>query len=254
MCPSRSFDGLIVGVCDVDVKQVVNAGVTCVRIERIDEPAKKFLSSFHLNEQGEVISMMKNMYLSGRIACCALWMGALFVVLAACGGSSSNTATVTSSPTSASTAVVGSASASPSPTSVQPGKTPTSSQLSPTPTKPTPTPTVSKPSPTPTPTPRPAPTPTPKPMPTPAPITVVVSIIVDSSGNFAFSPSTVNVTVGTTVVWKNTTAAPHTVTGSSFGSGTIPSGGTYSFTFSQPGSFAYHCMIHPYMTAVVNVK
>jgi plastocyanin len=193
---------------------------------------------------------MKNTYLSGRTTWCALWMVALFVVLAACGGGSSNTATVTSSPTSGSTAVVGTTSASPSPTSAQPGKTPTSSQPSP-----TPTPTVSAPTPTPnpTPTPRPVPTPTPKPTPTPAPTTVVVSIIVDSSGNFAFSPSTVNITAGTTVVWKNTTAAPHTVTGSSFGSGTIPSGGTFSFTFTQSGSFAYHCMIHPYMMGTVNV-
>ena len=98
------------------------------------------------------------------------------------------------------------------------------------------------------------PSPTPTPTPTPVPATVVVSIIVDSNGNFAFSPSTITISVGTTVVWKNTTSAPHTVTGNGFGSGTIPSGGTYSFTFTQAGTYAYHCMIHPYMMGTVIVK
>jgi plastocyanin len=83
---------------------------------------------------------------------------------------------------------------------------------------------------------------------------VVVTIIAQSNGSFAFSPQALNITAGTTVTWINKTAAPHTVTGSSFGSEAISPGGSYSFKFTQAGASAYHCMFHPYMTASVNVK
>jgi plastocyanin len=83
---------------------------------------------------------------------------------------------------------------------------------------------------------------------------VVVTIITQSNGAFAFSPQTLNITAGTTVTWINKTAAPHTVTGNSFGSAAISPGGSYSFKFTQAGTFAYHCMFHPYMTASVSVK
>lgn len=190
---------------------------------------------------------MKNPPLSRRIAWCGFCMVALLVVLAGCGGGSS-TATNASSPT----AIVGTTStpAAPSPATTTPGVTPTTSQPSPTPTRTTPTPTPSRPSPTPTP-PKPTPTPTP-----PPPSMVVVTITTDSSGSFAFSPQTLNIKVGTTVTWKNNTVAPHTVTSDTgaFGSQTISPGGTYSFKFTQAGTFTYHCMIHPYMMASVIVK
>ena len=87
-----------------------------------------------------------------------------------------------------------------------------------------------------------------------------VTITTDSSGNFAFSPATLTVKVGTTVTWTNMTQAPHTVTsddGKSFDSGIatpIPaSGGTFSFTFKQAGTFGYHCQIHPFMKATIIV-
>jgi len=35
----------------------------------------------------------------------------------------------------------------------------------------------------------------------------------DSNGTFTFSPQALNITAGTTVIWKNSTSAPHTVTG-----------------------------------------
>lgn len=82
----------------------------------------------------------------------------------------------------------------------------------------------------------------------------MVSITTDSSGNFTFSPTSLSIAIGTTVVWKNNTGAPHTVTGSTFGSGAISPGGTFSFKFAQAGTFAYHCMFHPYMVALVAVR
>lgn len=89
----------------------------------------------------------------------------------------------------------------------------------------------------------------------------VVMITTDSSGSFAFSPTTLTIKAGTTVVWKNTTQAPHTVTsddGKSFDSGSnnpiAPQSGTYSFTFATPGTYAYHCNFHPYMKATIIVQ
>src|SRR5438128_1366690 len=79
--------------------------------------------------------------------------------------------------------------------------------------------------------------------------TMEVSVITDSTGKFAFSPTSLTVAVGTTVTWRNTTGAPHTVTsddGSTF-NGMLSTGGTFSFTFTKAGTFAYHCNIHPYM-------
>jgi plastocyanin len=88
-----------------------------------------------------------------------------------------------------------------------------------------------------------------------------VMIITDSSGSFAFSPASLTIKAGTTVVWKNTTAAPHTVTsddGKTFDSGSAnpiaAQSGTFSFTFNTAGTFAYHCAIHPFMTATIIVQ
>ena len=88
-----------------------------------------------------------------------------------------------------------------------------------------------------------------------------VMIITDSSGSFAFSPATLTIKAGTTVTWKNTTAVAHTVTsddGKSFDTGTsnpiAAQSGTFSFTFTTPGIFAYHCEIHPFMKATIIVQ
>jgi amicyanin len=88
-----------------------------------------------------------------------------------------------------------------------------------------------------------------------------VTITTDSSGSFAFSPATLTIKAGTTVTWKNATAVGHTVTsddGKTFDSGmTNPiaaQSGTFSFTFTTPGTFAYHCSIHPFMKATIIVQ
>jgi amicyanin len=86
-------------------------------------------------------------------------------------------------------------------------------------------------------------------------------MITDSSGSFAFSPASLTIKAGTTVVWKNTTTVPHTVTsddGKSFDSGIAnpiaARSGTFSFTFTTAGTFAYHCAIHPFMQATIIVQ
>ena len=75
--------------------------------------------------------------------------------------------------------------------------------------------------------------------------------------NYAFSPATLTVAVGTTVTWTNKDTAPHTVTVSSgpamFASPTLQTGDTYTFTFTKPGMYSYYCAVHPSMTASVVV-
>jgi len=118
----------------------------------------------------------------------------------------------------------------------------------------TPTP-AATPTPTPTATPTPAttltPTPTASPTATPTPAQANVEI-----SGFAFAPSTLTVSVGTTVTWTNKDPATHTVTSNDnlFNSGNLATNATFQFTFNQKGTFGYHCSIHPYMTAEIIVE
>jgi len=76
--------------------------------------------------------------------------------------------------------------------------------------------------------------------------------------NFAFSPATITVKPGTTVTWTNQDGASHTITSDStpaaFSSATLANGATYQFTFTAPGTYPYHCSIHPSMTGTVVVQ
>lgn len=73
--------------------------------------------------------------------------------------------------------------------------------------------------------------------------------------NFKFNPTTLTVPVGATVTWTNQDEEPHTVAGKdgSFHSPGMDTHGTYSFTFTTPGSYDYICSIHPFMTGTVVV-
>ena len=71
-----------------------------------------------------------------------------------------------------------------------------------------------------------------------------------SIDNFAFSPTSVSVSVGDAVNWTN--AQPgvvHTVTADdgSFDSGRLSTGQSFAMTFATAGAVAYHCTIHPAM-------
>ena len=72
---------------------------------------------------------------------------------------------------------------------------------------------------------------------------------------YAFSPASITVAPGTTVVWTNETNAPHTVTADdgSWGSDVLNQGDTYSYTFQTPGVYAYQCAIHSFMHGTVIV-
>jgi len=76
--------------------------------------------------------------------------------------------------------------------------------------------------------------------------------------SFSFSPETLTVSVGTTVIWTNRTSTPHTITSDAgmFNSGLndpIESGFTFTFKFTKAGTYKYHCALHPTMTATIIV-
>jgi amicyanin len=92
--------------------------------------------------------------------------------------------------------------------------------------------------------------------PAPAPAAAGNTIQIKS---FAFNPATLTVKTGTTVTWTNEDSVPHTIvtdTGApvAISSDTLSNGASYQFTFTQPGTYAYHCSIHPSMKGTVVVQ
>jgi nitrite reductase (NO-forming) len=90
--------------------------------------------------------------------------------------------------------------------------------------------------------------------------------------NYAYAPAELTVTVGTTVTWTNKDPVAHTVTegtpqsnkpanqrafdSSNAAQGKydlIQPGGSWSFTFTTPGTYDYYCLPHPYMKARITV-
>jgi plastocyanin len=86
-------------------------------------------------------------------------------------------------------------------------------------------------------------------------ITIVTGAGNQNNGQF-YSPASFTVKAGTTVTWVNKDGIDHTVTSkasSLFDSGNMPTGGTFRYTFSQPGTYTYYCTLHPWMTGIVVV-
>jgi len=77
----------------------------------------------------------------------------------------------------------------------------------------------------------------------------------DTITDFKFSPGTTTIHVGDTITWTNNGPSPHTATANngSFDTGTLAKGASASHTFTQAGTFAYICKIHPFMHGTVVV-
>ena len=94
----------------------------------------------------------------------------------------------------------------------------------------------------------------------PAPATPAASPVAGAAAvriaNLAFDPATITVPVGSTVTWSNDDVTPHTVTAvdGQFDSGIFDPGASFSFTFSEAGTFAYQCLLHPNMQGSVVVE
>ncbi len=73
---------------------------------------------------------------------------------------------------------------------------------------------------------------------------------------FMFAPTSMTVTVGTTVKWKNLDGEPHTVRSvdATFASNALDQNDSFAFKFDKPGTYRYVCSIHPQMVGTVVVK
>jgi plastocyanin len=80
---------------------------------------------------------------------------------------------------------------------------------------------------------------------TPTPTPTQVANEVDARDNF-FVPASITVPVGTTVTWTNIGLELHTVTSDTSGifNRGIGPGQSFSFTFTEPGTYNYHCIPH----------
>ncbi len=80
--------------------------------------------------------------------------------------------------------------------------------------------------------------------------TVTVDIV-----SFAYRPANLAISRGSKVVFANASGTAHTATRKgSFTTGRIKAGRSASVTFSQRGTFRYHCTIHPFMRGKVVVE
>ena len=75
-------------------------------------------------------------------------------------------------------------------------------------------------------------------------------------GNYSFSPAEIRIGKGTEVIWKNNDGVEHTVTAAdgSFDSGTLGPDGVYKKRFDKPGTYSYHCEMHPSMAGSIVVE
>ncbi len=73
--------------------------------------------------------------------------------------------------------------------------------------------------------------------------------------NFTFDPPSITVTAGATVTWTNHDDIPHLVVipGVKQRSAALDTDQSFSYTFSQPGTYTYFCRMHPKMTGTVVV-
>ena len=74
--------------------------------------------------------------------------------------------------------------------------------------------------------------------------------------NFNYSPPTLTVAPGTTVIWTNDDDDAHTVVEKDrkFKSAALDTGDTFSQTFPEAGEYEYFCSLHPRMVGKIVVK
>ena len=94
-----------------------------------------------------------------------------------------------------------------------------------------------------------------------SPATAPAEIVEIQVAQFQFQPGTIEVPVGTTVIWTNSDRILHTVTA---GTPDMPApeifegllddaGSMFSHTFTDEGTFDYYCDIHPHMVGTITV-
>jgi len=74
--------------------------------------------------------------------------------------------------------------------------------------------------------------------------------------DFMFTPMSVTVKAGDTVIWANKDDEPHTVVSDNglFRSAALDTDETFSFKFDKPGTYHFTCSIHPRMVGTIVVE
>ena len=93
-------------------------------------------------------------------------------------------------------------------------------------------------------------------------VTVSLPNGVGANPSLNYKPAAITVVIGVnnTIRWVNQDPIPHTVTSSvgapsTFNSGTMNQGDTFSVTLAIPGTYGYFCQFHPgWMKATIVVK
>jgi plastocyanin len=77
-----------------------------------------------------------------------------------------------------------------------------------------------------------------------------------SMENLAFTPASVTIPPGTNITWVNNDSVTHTVVSDEglFESDEMSGSGTFSHVFSNPGTYSYHCSLHPTMKVTITVQ
>lgn len=72
----------------------------------------------------------------------------------------------------------------------------------------------------------------------------------------SYSPKTLTVRVGDTIVWVNNDLFPHTVTAKTgrFDSGDIAAGESWTYTVKAEGMFGYFCTYHTTMKGTLRIR
>ena len=95
-------------------------------------------------------------------------------------------------------------------------------------------------------------------LPVPASAAVQSAAAMDATisiDKFMFEPTSLTVTAGTTVHWKNLDPEPHTVRGveTNFRSDPLDQNDSFAHRFDKPGTYRYVCSIHPQMLGTIIV-
>lgn len=69
-----------------------------------------------------------------------------------------------------------------------------------------------------------------------------------------FSPTSLTVSAGDTLIFRNDDIVPHTATGRAFDSGNLNKGQSWKYVAKAKGSFSYICTYHPSMKGRVVVR
>jgi plastocyanin len=85
---------------------------------------------------------------------------------------------------------------------------------------------------------------------------VHVQIVTDPKTIGRYTPHTITVHVGQSIIFTNVSNADHTVTADNnvFASPNISLNSSWTFTPKHAGTFHYYCIYHPFMHGVLVVK